>query len=507
MANHLYDNAAYVLGYADKDDEKEQEKAKRHFATFTEKINALCQAFPESVDLNSLRIFYANSQKDILDTVQRDPLWGEVTKSLGKKYATFSFRIDGDLFIAAEKQELFLTEEPAKAQGQDICLVSGERTSAVRLVPSVHLSGGLATGNMLVAFQKKSGYDSYGKEQCANAPISPEAEFAFTKALDRLLEPNSRNKFTIGSRTFLFWASTGSEAAKQMEESVFDFFNFADQDDPDNNVAAVRAVFEGIYKGDIRTDLGERFYILGLAPNSARIAVVYWAETSLKDFASHILQHFDDMDIIDTRSSHRPYSGLREILAAVTLQGKANDATPNLAEAVAKSIFQGTPYPLTLLTACIRRIRAEQELTITRAAIIRATLNRNFKTNLKPMLDPDNTNAAYLCGRLFAVIDKIQYEANGISTIRERYINAASTTPATVFPTILNLSFHHIEKLSQPGAIYYEKLKQEIISHLNAGQFPTHLDLTDQGRFFIGYYQQRQDLFTKKDKQDDKDNN
>ena len=114
------------------------------------------------------------------------------------------------------------------------------------------------------------------------------------------------------------------------------------------------------------------------------------------------------------------------------------------------------------------------------------------------MLDKDNTNQGYLCGRLFAVLDKIQEEANNQHSIRERYMNSASSTPAAVFSTILNLSNHHVENLKNEGRkMYFEKLKQEIIRKIDAAGFLPQLDLQDQGRFFIGYYHQRQDFFLK----------
>ena len=178
-----------------------------------------------------------------------------------------------------------------------------------------------------------------------------------------------------------------------------------------------------------------------------------------------------------------------------------------------KSIFQGLPYPISLFQACIRRIRAEVDLkkngkkidpvNILRAAIIKAYLNRQSNNNKKIdiMLDKENNNQGYLCGRLFAVLDKIQEDANKISSIRERYMNAASSTPSAVFATILNLSVHHSEKLEEGRRIYFEKLKQEILDKVSADGFPTHLDLQDQGRFFVGYYHQRQDFFTSKKEQ------
>lgn len=123
---------------------------------------------------------------------------------------------------------------------------------------------------------------------------------------------------------------------------------------------------------------------------------------------------------------------------------------------------------------------------------------RNKNNDIRIMLDKDNNNQGYLCGRLFAVLDKIQEEANHISSIRERYMNAASATPSAVFATILNLSTHHSEKLDEGRRINFEKLKQEIIGKMPANGFPNHLDLQDQGRFFVGYYHQRQDFFTSK---------
>ena len=218
-----------------------------------------------------------------------------------------------------------------------------------------------------------------------------------------------------------------------------------------------------------------------------------------------MLRHFEDMEIADTRKDKKPYMGVKDMLSAVTLSGKQSEATPNLPEAVVRSVFQGIPYPSTLFSACIRRIRAESgnknATRIARMAIIKAYLNRIDKNNkINIMLDKNNTNPGYLCGRLFAVLDRIQEDANNISSIRERYMNAASATPATVFATILNLSTHHMEKLANDGKkIFYEKIKQEIIDKIPSSGFPTHLDLQDQGRFFVGYYHQRQDFFTKKE--------
>ena len=501
VANYLYDNSAYVLGYSEKTNGKEQ----LYFDTFKEKVESIGDAFPDNKDITAIRKFYGNSRDMIIELVSQDALWEDIKKNLSKKYSTFSFRIEGDLKIVAEKKELLQLENSQdEANVTHLCLVSGKHGPSVETTTATMIPGSQAIAK-LVSFQVNSGYDSYGKTKCGNAPISEEAEFAYTTALNSMLQKGSRNKFMLGTRTFVFWASNNNEASRETEKSLFDLLGYSEEanDDPNANLMKVRKVFESIYSGMLKTDFDDKFYILGLAPNSARIAVVYWSETTLKDFAEKILCHFNDMEIHDTRKDKKPYMGIREIISSVTLGGKMSDATPNLPEAVVKSIFQGLPYPQTLYSACLSRIRAEQKLTITRAAIIKAYLNRQSNNNKKIdiMLDKDNNNQGYLCGRLFAVLDKIQEDANNISSIRERYMNAASATPSAVFSTILNLSVHHSEKLDEGRRIYFEKLKQEILDKVSADGFPTHLDLQDQGRFFVGYYHQRQDFFTSKKEQ------
>lgn len=505
VANYLYDNSAYVLGYSDKDD---SEKNQLYFNTFVEKVQSILDRMPDNSDIRTLMNFYAQGREAIHSEVEQDPLWEDIKKNLSKKYSVFSFRIEGDLRILAEKKELMQTNEGTKNDNsRGLCMVTGVQGELVDTTTATMIQGSQATAK-LVAFQVNSGYDSYGKEKCGNAPISHEAEFAYTTALNTMLRRDSRNKFTVGNRTFVFWASSNDKAAEQAEESLFDLLGYSEEkkDNPNAKIEQVRKVFTAIYSGSLSTSLEDRFYILGLAPNSARIAVVYWSETPLRDFAGKILRHFDDMEIIDTRKDRKPYRGIKDILSAVTLGGKQSEATPNLPESIIKSIFLGTPYPYTLLSACIRRIRAESgdgnAARITRIAIIKAFLNRQNVNDkrMEIMLDKRNTNQGYLCGRLFAVLDRIQEDANGISSIRERYMNAASSTPSSVFATILNLSSHHLENLSNEGKkVFYEKLKQEIIDKISSDGFPAHLDLQDQGRFFVGYYHQRQDFFNKKE--------
>lgn len=496
VPNYFWDKYEYIVG----GDGESEIKHK----TFVNMVVDFKSKLPKNEYVDAIYNFYSKNE-NVKSVISKDILYNELIKS----NKNISFLIRGNTKIAAEDDDIknIVLSEYSDNRSSNVCLVLGKKASIVRLHTKINLSKD--TGP-LVAFQTSCGYNSYGKERGYNAPISEEAEFAYTTALNAMLAKDSHNKFVIGTRAFLFWASSDSDASKKTEEGLFSLFGKfeANEDDPNRRIKLVRDTFMSVYNGKLHANKDDKFFILGLAPNSARIAVVYWSEQPLREFAGLISRHFEDMEIVDIHKDKKPYAGLHSMLGSVS-SGKSGDAAPNLPEAVVKSIFQGLPYPMSLFQACIRRIRAEQSVTIVRAAIIKAYLNRlnnnNNDIKIKIMLDKENQNQGYLCGRLFAVLDKIQEDANGIHSIRERYMNSASSTPATVFSTVLNLSAHHLEKLNNGKQVYYEKLKQEIISKLDADGFPAHLSLQDQGRFFVGYYHQRQDFFTSKENKETED--
>lgn len=502
VAHCMGDNGSYVLGLKDlkpgKDIDflRELKSNNKNHEAFREDIERIYKALPNNRYARAVYLFYQKYNVETFRRIMNDPNWDDLCKSLNKN---ITFRILGSTDLSVSDQEIiqYKINSAINENEETVCLVSGKVSQKpVSTTYSTFIVGAKSNAK-LVSFQINSGYDSYGKKMGLNAPISEEAEFKYTTAMLKMLSKGSRNKFMVGNRTFLFWASKDDEAGKQAEEGIFNMFGATEIDDnPDQRIEQVRKVFMSIYSGSLKTSLDDKFYILGLAPNSARIAVTYWAEIPLRDFAERIKRHFDDMEIT---GGIKPYFGLRSMLSAVTLGGKSSDATPNLPETIVKSIFQGLPYPYTLFAGCMRRIRAEQSIFTGRAAIIKAYLNRlnDNEQKIDIMLDKENQNQGYLCGRLFAVLDKIQEDANNQHSIRERYMNSASATPAAVFATILNLSSHHSENLNEGRKIYFEKLKQEIIDKLPADGFPAHLDLQDQGRFFVGYYHQRQDFFTK----------
>lgn len=507
----FWDNCMYVINYSNankplkesdlaipekvKKWKKSLDTAQQKHKAFVEQCNKISQE-TNHPDFEAVVRFY---EKGELVKLKGDGLWKEIEKN---PIVNVSFQIEGAKTLVACNPLLpnFLEKDSEK---KGICLITGKKADLVRVATPTPLPFASSKNSAsLVSFQKDYGFDSYGKTQAYNSPMSIEAEFGFSTALKQLISRDSRNKFIIGDRLFVFWASNKNEASMETEESLFELFEA--NDDPNANLMKVKNVFESIYSGIMKTGLDDKFYILGLAPNSGRDFVVYWSETILKDFAGKILNHFNDMEIQDTRKNKKPYMGLNAIISSVSLQGKIANATPNLPEAVVKSIFQGLPYPISLFQACIRRIRAEVALekngnkinpvNILRAAIIKAYLNRQSNNNKKIdiMLDKDNNNQGYLCGRLFAVLENLQFAANGQDSIRSSYMNAASTTPSTVFSTILKLSNNHYGKLAKDKkrlANFFDNQKKEIMAMLQ--EFPDTLELNDQGRFFLGYYHQK----------------
>ncbi|MGM9709126.1 MAG: type I-C CRISPR-associated protein Cas8c/Csd1 [Prevotella sp.] len=512
----FWDNCMYVIDYSNankplKESElsvpekvkkwkKSLDTARQKHKAFVEQCNKIYKE-TNHPDFEAVVRFY---EKDELVKLKGDDLWKEIEKS---PIVNISFQLEGaKTLVACNPLLQNYVEKDSEKKG--ICLITGKKTDLVRVATPTPLPFATSKNSAsLVSFQKDYGFDSYGKTQAYNSPMSIEAEFGFSTALKQLISRDSRNKFTIGNRLFVFWASSKNEASIEAEESLFELLGFSvdDKDDPNANIMKVRKVFESIDSGVMRTDFDDYFYILGLAPNLGRDVVVYWSETTLKDFAGKILQHFHDMEIHDTRKDKKPYTGIKKIVSSVSLDGDISKTAPNLPEAVVKSIFQGLPYPESLFQACIRRIRAEVALekngkkinpvNIVRAAIIKAYLNRQNNNNKKIeiMLDKDNNNQGYLCGRLFAVLENLQFAANKQDSIRSSYMNAASTTPSTVFSTILKLSNSHYGKLLAKGkrdlANFFDNQKKEIMAMLE--EFPDTLELNDQGRFFLGYYHQK----------------
>lgn len=505
-ANLLWDNPEYIFGKAaskklEEKLAKAQTEKKREavFLRLAEQRKAFEQVlrdrFSRSDDVG-IRAVLTFLEIGDFSKVFEHPLWADILES----GANLTFRLEGDAYPVCERESVVRelsgtdTEDSGKVA---LCLVSGEQDVIKRThSPITGVWGAKSTGAMLVSFQKDSGYDSYGKEQAFNAPVGKRAVFSYTTVLNHLLAKGSKQRIQVGDASTVFWSATPGHP---MEELFPGLFGEPTKDNPDLGTPAVAALLNapktgaGSFEGD-----HTRFYVLGLAPNAARIAVRFWHVKTVGELAVNIRRYFDDLRMVHAPHERETLSLFR-LLVATAMLGKSENIPPNLGGDVMRSVIEGLPYPQTLLSGAIRRIRAEHEVTYPRASIIKACLNRQSgKEELKVSLDENNTNTAYRLGRLFAVLERIQERANpGINaTIRDRYYGAASGTPVTVLPTLLKLKNHHLAKLDNKGeVINYERALGQIMDGIT--DFPAHLNLQDQGRFAIGYYHQRQAFFTK----------
>lgn len=493
-ANLLWDNEGYVLGFSKAD----PEKGKKQNRSFISKIN---EVFPDpSIDEGVSTVVRFLERGDF-SPVFSHPRWSEIEKKGGN----ITFQLEGDTVLVCQREAVIDAITSAKSDGQEerqMCLVSGELDRPVRLHTAIKgVWGAQPSGANIVSFNLPA-FTSYGKEQSYNAPVGRKAEFAYTTALNTLLARGSRQRIQVGDATTVFWAAQ----AHQMEEWFADLFGRTDKGKAEPDSESIRALYAAPRTGapPLDDDLTP-FYVLGLAPNAARIAIRFWYAGTVGEVAKHIRQHFDDCAIVHA-SWETEHLRLFRLLVSTAVQGDSKNIQPNLAGEVMKAILTGTPYPQTLLASAIRRVRAEREITYQRAALIKAVLARDvrfYRKNEKEVgmsLDQSNTNSGYLLGRLFAVLERAQEHANPDinATIRDRFYGAASSTPVAVFPHLLKLKNHHIAKLENRGlAINLEKQIGEIIAGLD--DFPPHLSLADQGRFAVGYYHQRQHFFSKKD--------
>ncbi|MHB9021344.1 MAG: type I-C CRISPR-associated protein Cas8c/Csd1 [Halothiobacillus sp.] len=417
-----------------------------------------------------------------------------------------TFRLHGDVELVCQRPALVATaERTSDGQPNGVCLVSGKPDSIERLHSAIKgVWNAQTSGANIVSFNLDA-FNSYGKVQGANAPVGRAAMFSYTTALNHLLANDSRQRIQVGDASTVFWA----EQANDLETALPDLFGEPPKDDPNRGTDALKVLYQAVQAGKFtKGSANDHFHVLGLAPNAARIAIRFWETATALDLAKRIARHFDDIKI--ARAPHDPeHLSLFRLLTALAVQDKADNIPPNLGGEVMRAILEGLPYPASLLNLAVQRCRAEQKPTYARAAAIKASLNRLMRrTNPKSpspekefqiMLDPTNTHPAYLLGRLFATLEKIQEETSpGLNaTIRDRYYGAASSTPVAVFTTLLRLHNHHLGKLSKGRAVHMERLVGEIMGGLD--DFPRILALPDQGRFALGYYHQRQAFFTKSD--------
>lgn len=503
-ANFLCDNSKYLLGI---DNDGSGKRVLECFQAAREKHESVLEDVQSEAAV-AVKHFFKNwdpmKAKEHLELLEK---WEDITASgnlvfyVGTMYA----HEDPDIRNAWEKS--------LQAEGsgtQEICLVTGKRAEISRIHTVIRgVQGAQSSGAALVSFNAPS-FESYGKEQSFNAPVGKYAMFAYTTALNYLLS-QQKYIFMLGDTTILFWAEDG-------EEIYQDLF-MGSMEPTEDNQEVLRGIFSNLQEGrgidvdGIQVNPEQKFYILGLAPNAARLSVRFFYQNHFGTILSNIKKHYEQMEIVRPNWDKIEFPGVwRVLFETVNQKSKEKKPQPNMAASVFESVLSGKKYPESLYSNVMIRIRAEQgRITRGRAAIVKACLIRNHGKQWTEEgsfvgLNEQCKDVAYVLGREFAVLEAIQEDANpGINaTIKDRYFNSACAAPASVFPILLKLKNSHIRKLETGRRIFYEKMLTGLqgmieVENDQPAAFPRRLSLEEQGMFILGYYHQVQKRFEKKE--------
>jgi CRISPR-associated protein Csd1 len=430
----------------------------------------------------------------------------------------FKFPLDSKYFHECEEiRQIWIAEnnEKTKQKGEQIaqCAITGEMMNIAMLHTQLSgVKGAQSTGASLICFNK-SADESYNLKQSYNARVSEAAMFKYTTALQWLLK-SKENKLYVGDDTCVFWANSLNH--ERYEQSIALLLSGVDEDKDDNKNAIERKAeidIKAILKQGAKGipvmrgfDPHVRFYILGLAPNAGRVSVRYFYRNSFAGFCDRIKQYYDETQII----GNTKYIKIGSLLyGTVNTNSKDKKINPLLGGAVMRAVLSGGGYPQLLFNQTIMRVRAEQQVTQARAAAIKAYLIRNKEEVVSPMLNELSNNPAYVLGRVFAILEMIQknsVEGKLNATIKDKYFASACANPALVFPTLLKLTQHHLAKIGKdkPGLrTNREKELGGCLGMLDGELFPKTQNMDNQGRFILGYYQQTQKLYEKKNKEED----
>lgn len=541
-ANFMCDNATYVLGLTGKE-ARDPDYARKRFEAFREhNIKILAP-----VDSPVARAVIAFLQRHDPQTACENPVIARNLESL-LQGGNLIFQVEGknaldDPKIRNAWEGHRLAQEAIELQ----CLVTGKVEPIQRLHPDIKgVPGAQTKGASLVSFNLDA-FTSYGREQGANSPVSRRAASGYGVALNFLLSnQNPNHRILLGDTSIVYWADT---ADKRYASAFYAFLNPEYQQPAEEEETAeekkgkrkrakeaektLGEVAESVKQGKAidlvalseALDKDTRFYVLGLAPNSSRLAVRFFVTEPFGVFAERIMQHYEDLKIEKEYANQSDYISPYRILAEcvspkVTRRDDEVKASWSLlGGAFMRAILTGAPYPEGLYAAFINRIRHDTDeandegkrrnvkINYIRAAYIKAHLirkyhrggNNPYQEALQMSLNESYTHPAYVLGRLFAWLERAQREALGQNinaTIKDRYFTSACANPASVFPTILRLS-HHWTGKAEYGA-NLEKNIQSILNMLEAKPFPSRLTLEEQGVFVLGYYHQRAAFYTRK---------
>ncbi|MYN64935.1 MAG: type I-C CRISPR-associated protein Cas8c/Csd1 [Acidobacteria bacterium] len=495
--NFLWDNTAYTLGVTRDRETNRAIPTERRHAAFKDHHREMLE---ECNDAGAQALLH------FLDT-WRVADYESLRHKADMLGTNIVFRLDGEGKYLHERdaiRQIWLEHVGGATGSRGLCLVTGAHAAIARLHPRIKgVAGGQPGGGDIVSFNEQA-FESYGKKQGANAPVSERAASAYTTALNTLLERNSRQHIRIADTTAVFWAEAARTEAARAEDLIAKLLE-PPTDAEETSQVAIRlaAVAKGqpleLEEVDPNLDPNTRFYVLGLAPNAGRISVRFWCEDTIGAIARRISEHWSDLRLEPTPWRTAPAAW--RLLSETAVQHKGQNIPPTLTGALMRAILHGGRYPQSLFAAIVARMRADKDVTGSRAAICKACLARDHRLGFEQedvpvSLNRSETNTAYRLGRLFAVYESVQRAALGKvnATIKDRYFGAASAAPASVFPLLERGSTSHLASLRKGDkgglAHWYEREIDEILAGIQT-EFPRSLRLADQGRFAIGYHHQR----------------
>ncbi len=499
--NFLWDKTPYVLGVTAGEGKR---TAEEHAAFVMRHKDALCDADDEG--LRAFLLFLEGWRPERFAELG----WPEEMKDQNVVFSLESDRLKNIRIHdrpAARALWARLCSEGEKTEAA--CLVTGESGPIARLHPAIKgVWGAQSSGASIVSFNLDA-FTSYGHEQGENAPVSEAAAFAYTTALNKFLEKGSGHRVQIGDASTVFWADAGDAGAVAEAEG---FFAALLGESVDESVEAkkvgviLNAIREGRPVADFKPDLPKdvRFFVLGLSPNAARLSVRFYLEDDFGAIAGRYLAHLERMRIEPPPREERP--SLWRLLIETATQRKSENIPPNLAGEWLRSILTGAPYPLTLLSTLLMRLRADHDVNGLRVAMLKAVLVRSFNKEVPVSLDVENRDSGYLLGRLFAAYEYAQTQALGSNvntTIRDQYYGTASATPRAVFPLLQRKATHHLARLRKDNAgraRYLDGKIGEIFELADPDSlFVPTLSAQRQALFAVGYYHQRNDFYRRKE--------
>lgn len=416
--------------------------------------------------------------------------------------------VHDDKEIQAAWDAAFAT--PLEEEKAGRCLVTGKKEPIAPLHAAIKgVRGAQSSGAMLVSFNTKAAL-SYEKEQSLGASVGKTAEFAYTSALNHLLSDREHTEL-IGGTTVVFWAENAQKESQ-------DFFCAALGGTREFDEAELMRGMDALAKGrpydwkgtTLTPDVN--FYILGLAPNAARLSVRFFYRNTFGSFMENLQRHYKRLEMVKPSFEQRAFVSISGILfETVNKNTRDKAASPLLSGALYRAVLNDTEYPRALVYGILLRIRAEHEITWGRASAIKAYLlkrlerspNQKMKEALTMTLNDSCTYQPYVLGRLFSVYEALQEAAiPGINaTIKDKFFNSAAATPASIFAILTRSASIYLRKLEGGQKIFYDKMITELTGKITE-TLPARHNLEDQEIFYIGYYHQKQKRFEKHNKED-----